>query len=473
MNHKAQSDPVQVVWFKRDLRVADHAALAGAAAAREDGPVLPLYIVEPELWRQPDMAGRHWAFIADCLSEVQTDLADLGQPLLIRTGEAVNVLEAIRADRGIAALWSHQETGQAWTFERDKRVLAWARAHGIAWHEPRQNGVIRRLKSRDGWAKRWDRFMGEQVHSAPRLDPVAMIDPGSIPSARDLGLADDPVPGRQQGGRAVGLGLLKTFLETRGETYRWAMSSPVTAAEACSRLSPHLAWGSLSIREVTQATWARQRDLKDLARKEDGAFRASLSSFNGRLHWHCHFMQKLEDEPRTEFENFHRGYDGMREEDFREDYFTAWAEGRTGYPFVDACMRSLHHTGWINFRMRAMLMSMASYHLWLHWRPTSLHLARLFTDYEPGIHYSQAQMQSGTTGINTVRIYSPIKQSTDQDPDGAFIRRYVPELAALPDKHIHTPWTLSPLELSDAGLELGTDYPLPIVDHATASKAAK
>ena len=108
-------------------------------------------------------------------------------------------------------------------------------------------------------------------------------------------------------------------------------------------------------------------------------------------------------------------------------HFAAWCEGRTGYPMVDACMRSLVATGWLNFRMRAMLVSFASYHLWLHWRETGLFLARQFLDFEPGIHWSQMQMQSGTTGINTLRIYSPAKQARDQDPQGDYVRRWVPE----------------------------------------------
>lgn len=144
-------------------------------------------------------------------------------------------------------------------------------------------------------------------------------------------------------------------------------------------------------------------------------------------------MQKLEDEPRVEFENFARAYDGMREPHWNEEWFAAWKEGRTGYPMVDACMKMLGQTGWINFRMRAMLVSFASYHLWLHWREPALHLARLFVDYEPGIHYSQIQMQSGTTGMNTVRMYSPLKQMEDQDPDGVFVREWLGDLHNYPN----------------------------------------
>jgi deoxyribodipyrimidine photo-lyase len=120
-----------------------------------------------------------------------------------------------------------------------------------------------------------------------------------------------------------------------------------------------------------------------------------------------------------------------------------------------------------------MLMAFASYHLWLHWREPGLHLARCFTDYEPGIHWSQAQMQSGTTGINSLRIYNPVKQSRDQDPDGRFIRRWVPELARVPDAFIHSPWEMTAAEQQDCGLRIGRDYPPPLIDHLAAAREAR
>ncbi|MDX2265287.1 MAG: deoxyribodipyrimidine photo-lyase [Hyphomicrobiales bacterium] len=455
------AEPPQIVWFKRDLRVHDHAPLAQAAAR---GPIIPLYIAEPGLWREPDASGRQWAFIAEALAGLGRDLAALGAPLVVRTGDAVEVLESLRAQFGVTRLWSHEETGNGWTFARDKAVAAWARGSGVEWREERQTGVIRRLKDRDGWAKKWDAFMAAPASSAPARIEGVDIDPGAIPAARDLGLADDSCPGRQAGGREAGLAELRSFLAGRGRDYRRGMSSPVTGFEQCSRLSPYLAFGAVSMRETAQATWARLRELKTEKSPDAKPLRASLVSFSGRLHWHCHFMQKLEDAPRIEFENMHRAYDGMREA-LDAARLAAWAEGRTGFPFVDACMRALVATGWMNFRMRAMLMAFASYHLWLPWRATGLYLARVFTDYEPGIHWSQTQMQSGTTGINTVRVYNPVKQGYDQDPTGAFVRRWVPELAALPDAFIHEPWKW------DGAARL--DYPPPIVDHVSAAKEAQ
>ena len=462
---------VQIVWFKRDLRATDHAPL-GEAARR--GSVLPLYVAETGLWQQPDMAGRHWAFIAESLLKLRQALLDLGQPLVIRQGEIIKVLTDLQSSFSIDAVWSHEETGNDRTFRRDQRVHAWLASRGIPWHELPQNGVVRGLGSRDGWSKQWEaRMSAPQAMPPPALRPLDAIDPGAIPVAAELGLAPDPCPGRQRGGRDRGLERLESFLAHRGEAYHSRMSSPLTARESCSRLSPHLACGTLSIREVVQACRERRAQIKALPAASRGTWAKALAAFEGRLHWHCHFMQKLESEPRIEFENLHRACDGLREPAFSEAKFEAWSAGLTGFPLVDACMRALADTGWINFRMRAMLMSFASYHLWLHWREPAVLLARRFIDYEPGIHYSQAQMQAGTTGINTFRIYNPVKQSLDQDPEGRFIREWLPELTRVPDRWIHRPWEMDSRTQRKSACLIGRDYPEPVVDYIAAAREAR
>ena len=460
MDRKNQNHSVNIVWFKRDLRVEDHDALVQAATR---GPVLPLYIVEPDLWRQPDMSHRHYVFLQDCLTALDQDLRALGQPLIIKVGNAVDVLNDICARHAVEALWSHQETWNSWTYTRDKAVKCWCKSARIPWHEPVQNGVVRRLNDRDGWAAKWYHQMKQPVLAPPFALPAIDEPSDAMPCFTTLGRCDGQSRGIQRGGRRHGLKLLHGFLYERGEDYTNAMSSPVTAVKGCSRISTHLAFGTLSIREVFQACEARNQDIKQRPRGERGRWPSAMRSFSGRLRWHCHFIQKLDDEPGIEFDNMHPAYDALRVHDFNHDYFDAWASGMTGYPMVDACMRALTNTGWLNFRMRAMLMSVASYHLWLHWRKPALHLATLFTDYEPGIHYSQVQMQSGTTGINTIRIYNPIKQGLDHDPDGVFIRRWIPELRDMDSALIHTPW--------DAPSQMN-GYPMPIVNEKSARKFA-
>ena len=192
---------LQIVWFKRDLRVDDHRPLLEAAAR---GPVLPLYVVEPELWKQPDASERQWLFCRESLLELQQALAELGQPLVVRSGDVVQVLERARRQFGVDGLWSHEETGNGWTYQRDKRVAAWARANGIQWSEIPQFGVIRRLRSRQGWAQRWEKQMGEPIAPAPvSLQSLDDLDPGAIPDRPTDGLPPDPCPLRQIGGLSL------------------------------------------------------------------------------------------------------------------------------------------------------------------------------------------------------------------------------------------------------------------------------
>ncbi|MGC9370731.1 MAG: FAD-binding domain-containing protein [Paracoccaceae bacterium] len=454
---------VTILWFKRDLRLHDHPALAWAASG--EGRVLPLYIVEPGYWALPDTSARQWRFTAECLEELAEGLAELGAPLHLHMGDAVEVLRGLAAAHGATRIVSHEETGNGWTYARDRRVVGWARDAGVEWVELPQSGVVRRLASRDGWARAREAWMRQPQLAPPdALRAVPGLAPCPIPGARDLGLRFDPCPGRQRGGRARGLALTESFLTDRGRDYRRAMSSPLEGESACSRLSPHLALGALSGREVAQATATRKREV----RGQGDGWAGSLQSFTRRLAWRDHFMQKLEDAPSIEHRCLHSAYEGLRPQAPDAARLEAWQKGETGLPFADACMRALTETGWLNFRMRAMLVSVASYHLWLDWRVTGAHLARLFTDYEPGIHWPQMQMQSGTTGMNAVRVYNPVKQGYEQDPAGTFTRRWLPELAQVPDAFLQEPW-LWP----GAGRLLGRAYPAPIVDVAQAGRAAR
>jgi deoxyribodipyrimidine photo-lyase len=289
------------------------------------------------------------------------------------------------------------------------------------------------------------------------------------PAAHELGLTDPYRPERQRGGRQLAQQTLQAFLHERSQQYRGGISSPLSAPTACSRLSAYLSYGCLSMREVLQATESHIETLpRGRSRHKQG-----LQSFLSRLYWHCHFIQKLEDEPQLEYRNLHRGYDGLRETHFDEDRFNALKAAQTGWPLVDACVTMLEHTGWLNFRMRAMLVSVAAYPLWLHWQPVGQWLARQFLDYEPGIHWSQMQMQSGTTGINVPRIYNPIKQARDHDPQGLFVRHWLPAMRQVPDTWLFEPWRMPESVQSACGVFVGKDIARPICDLELATRQAK
>lgn len=454
----------QIVWFKRDLRLEDHAPLAAAAAS---GPVLALYVIEPDLWTQPDSSSRHWQFIRETLIDLSQSLQSYGGELCIRSGEITHVFELFRQTLGDFELHSHEETGNAWSYARDLRLADWCRTRGIKWNEYPANGVIRRLGDRDRWAAKRNARMQKALVTLPNTISFAPLD--SRIHLEPLPEVSDPrfgpsTPRVQRGGRSEALKVLESFLSDRSERYMTTISKPGVSARHCSRLSTHIAYGTLSVREIEKALEKRIDHLEGIGDPSSLRWARQLQAFGSRLAWRCHFVQKLEQQPSIETHCMHPAFEGMRENDFRQDWFDAWCEGRTGYPLVDACMRSLHANGWITFRMRAMLVAFASYHLWLDWRRTAPFMARLFTDYEPGIHYSQFQMQSGVTGINATRIYNPVKQSYDHDPEGRFIRRYIPELKDVPEEFIHEPWLMS---------SPPKNYPSPLVDHEAAARLAK
>lgn len=451
-----------IVWFKRDLRWFDHQPLF--EAIRSGNPTICIFVIEPLLIRSEHYSNRHWKFMLECAEELQCELRKYGSDLHIVQGDVISIFDKLRIQYGDLRLLSHMETGIFSTFQRDRDVKKWCNQNQIEWSEYAQQAVHRGRKNRKDWNSDWEDFMYTQIKSIDLSEMVEVQTIEQITSKFPITYSVDPEHvNMQKGGRSLGLRYLKSFLEHRNEKYGRHISKPAESRSSCSRLSPYLAWGALSLREVVQATVIRMQELK---------YKRNLANFKSRLHWHCHFIQKLESEPEMEFRNQNPAFDKIRI-DLNKDWLTKWENGQTGIPLVDACMRCLNATGYINFRMRAMLVSIWTHHLLQPWQSAADHLSKQFLDFEPGIHFAQIQMQAGTVGYHTLRTYNPTKQAQEHDPEAKFIKKWVPELNNLPPQSAITPWTLTQMEQMMYDFELGKDYPHPICDIEKAGKIAR
>ena len=453
----------KIVWFRYDLRLEDNQAFIEAT---KNGNVLPIFIFDKNYYKIDTSSSFHLKFCEDSLKELNHSLKNLyNSKINIYYGDTTEILKNISKKFNISEIYSHHVFKNNYLSKIDEKTSKFFKECNIQWYLFNQFGIQLGKRDRYRWSYNWNKFINQPVLEK-RVNCNFIIDPDHNKNcAISTNFIDDKLI--QEGGRKNAVKLLNSFLDNRSDNYQKEMSSPITGEKSCSRLSPYITYGNISLREIYRATKQKLNEDISIAKKK------SLIAFKSRLAWHCHFIQKLYDEPEIEFKNLNSAFDGLREDDFNPYYYEAWKNGNTGYPFIDACMRYLKVNGWINFRMRAMLVSFASYQLWLDWKKTSKHMAKLFTDYEPGIHYSQFQMQSGTTGINSIRIYNPIKQSIDQDPDGDFIKKWVPELKNVQGKLIHEPWKMTYIDQKSISIELGKNYPLPIIENNKATKIAK
>ena len=435
-----------IIILNRNLRLLDNAALYYGSLKSN---FIVIYLYDVDYWKANGKSSRQLKFSNDCLEELDEDLKKLNSKINVFNGSFYDLGKWIETNYNDFSIHINHCTDVNYFregFDNFKENFK----NKITVYD--DFGLQLNNFDRDTWSKNWNHIMNSDLLGVPKpsnnKDRLNLI--GFSNFKNEISCEFSGLSNIQEGGTSKAKELLETFLDQRCKGYRIKMSSPSQSENSCSRLSPHFTYGSISIRQVYQKL---NKMLPELNNKKD------LYSFKKRLYWHCHFVQKLHTEPELEFYSMHRMCDDLRPE-YDHEIIEKWIEGETGFPFLDACMKFLNENGWINFRMRAMIMSFASYNLWQPWQKTSPRLAELFTDYEPGIHISQVQMQSGVTGINLPRIYSIAKQSMDQDPDAVWTKNLLPQLKDFDPKLIHN-------------AELNASYIPQIVDLKTSAKFAR
>lgn len=452
-------------WVKRDFRLVDNEAYARALSESED--VLPVFCYEPLLLAGPDWGKFHTYALWQGQTSLRKNLQAFGSDLYVSQDDVLPTFERIKREFTFDAIFAHEETGLAHTFARDKAAARWCKEQNITFIEVKNNGVTRRLRSRDLWEKEFKTFITSPEAQVPRTlslsaeaRALAIETQDPTTGALSIDMLSPTLPVVSEGAAHA---LLTNFFTERVQGYSGGISAMNKAVTHSSHISVHLAWGTISLRHVFNKT----QKMREMLAETGGSYQLqrSLTSFKSRLYWHGHFVQKLEDEVAMELRPVNAAYAEtlpfVEGEEAARRLF-AWEAGTTGYPMIDASMRYFRTHGWLNFRSRAMVTSFAVHALRLHWQTVMYRMAPFMIDYVPGIHVAQVQMQAGLTGANTIRVYSPMKQMEDQDPEARFIKEQLQELAQFSAEDI------AAFETKELGI-----YPRPIINFKAETKIMK
>lgn len=441
-----------VVWHCRQLRTTDHPVLA--YAEREYNRVLPIFIVDPSFYGGDGLAcDARIRFMHESLADLAAQYTDRNGELTLAHGNSITVLQSL-ADAGWDIVTTADPTGR-YGLRRDNAA---AETCDVTFIDA--DGLVRnRENSRENWSNDVETWLTDEKYTwdetAVALTHVET--PVSIDTIEARYSVDPKKTIERRGGTAAAWAAVESFAD-RLSAYPGSISAPSDARTGTSQLSPYLRFGCLSVRQVYQSIDADCRDGR------------AKQMFVSRLYWNKHYNQKLADWSGWMETAVNPALEDFHAETHDPELVTAWKRGKTGYPMVDASMRCLERTGWLNFRMRAMCASFLCDLMQQPWKVGADWFYYHLLDADPAINYTQFQIQAGVDGTNMMRIYNPRKQVSDNDPDAEFITNWVPELADLPAEHLDRPEKTPVHVQDDCGISIGDDYPYPIVEYEAARK---
>jgi deoxyribodipyrimidine photo-lyase len=460
---------VALLWFRRDLRLHDHPALRAAVDTADR--IVPVFCLDDRLLHGRHASGPRTAFLLDCLTDLDQQLAGRGARLVIRHGPAERELPALAAETGAGEVHLTSDPGP-YRASQDRRVRAAVQQAGVGWYAHPGISVLDDVTalrtSQDRPYTVFTPFYRKWAAAArrPVLDPPGRIAMpakarrGRVPALGRLGLRQEvaePAPG----GETAGLARLASFLD--GPLRDYAQGRDLAGQDGSSRLSPYLRFGCLSPRAVEDQL------------PGTGAAAQGAAALRRQLCWRDFYQHVLAHHPANARQEFQPRYRGTLHWAADDAAFTAWTQGRTGFPLVDAGMRQLLREGWMHNRVRMVVGSFLTKDLGIDWRRGEAWFMRLLLDGDQASNNGNWQWIA-SVGADpqpvSRRIFSPARQQLRFDPHGRYVRAYLPELAQVPDEYLAEPWLMPAGEQQRAGCWIGPDYPAPIVDHPAARRAA-